>query len=106
MGFLEDGYPDHAEYDIEPLLFAFGVLPIPHSIPLVVPIRTGRGVHASPTYYAVALIGAVQRRCLAGDGWRLSRMLYDCVRHGELVEWTLGVGGGLGDQRLEYRVLL
>lgn len=47
---LDDGYPDHTENDIEPLLFALGVLPIPHSILLVVPVSSGRRVHASPAY--------------------------------------------------------
>lgn len=43
---LNDGYPDHTQNDIEPLLLALVVLPIPHPILFIVPIRSRRRVHA------------------------------------------------------------
>jgi len=111
------GNPHDTHNNIHPLVLASFVLVTPHPIPLVVPVRAARAVHASAPNFALhlfAVAGSCALLLLAGTlaaRRRIRQVLDDSAVDRELVPslapvgfQRAGFGRGFCDERLEDRV--
>lgn len=114
-----DADPDQHDDDIQALALTAVVLVRPHAVPLLVPVRAGRAVHAASPDMRLALgvgsLGAHRDVRLLGldlgaaagliQGGRGDKVLYDGAVAGELVLRVGALRRGFGDDFFQERVL-